>query len=172
MKARAIALAGMITSLQILTLALAYIIPTINLALLFAAALYPGILLRIGFNKKAAFTSFITSAALIIFLIQIPEIQVAFISFFGWYGFLHESTKKIKKIKQQIIRWLCFLLSAVLMYIAVTYFVSIQINYALWIIILAGLVAFTAMQFLYEFTVKGIVKKGKIKFIDGKITFK
>ena len=76
------------------------------------------------------------------------------------------------KIRQQLIRWAGFTAAAGLVYIAFTYIVPIEIEYALWIIALAGIAAFIAMQLLYEFTVRELIKVTKIRLYDGKIMFK
>ena len=172
MKPRTVATAGMLIALQVITLLIAYIVPTIKLALLFASSVYSGILIRIGFSKKAVTVSFFAASILTVFLIQIAEIQAAFIAFFGWYGLIHEATKNMGLIKKQAVRWLCFLASAALMYIGLTYIVPIQINYSIWIITLAFSAAFILMQFLYEFTVREFIIRTKIKLKDGKIVFK
>lgn len=171
MKAREIAIAGLLAALQVLTLLLAYVIPTIKLALLFAASVYPGVLLRIGVKKRAVFTSYISAAVLTVLLVQIPEIQAGFAVFFGWYGLLHESTKNIRPIKRQVLRWAGFLAAALAFYVAILYFVNIQFKYALWVMALLGAAAFVIMQFIYEFTVKEFIKASKISLSDGKITF-
>ena len=67
MKSRDIAIAGIVTALQIITLLISYIIPTIKLALLFAASVYPGVLLRIGVKRRTVASSFLASAALAVF---------------------------------------------------------------------------------------------------------
>jgi hypothetical protein len=172
MKSRDIAIAGIVTALQIITLLISYIIPTIKLALLFAASVYPGVLLRIGVKRRTVASSFLASAALAVFLVQVPEIQAGFIALFGWYAILHEGTKHMHKIRQQLIRWAGFIAAAGLVYIAFTYIVPIEIGYALWIIALAGIAAFIAMQLLYEFTVRELIKVTKIRLYDGKIMFK
>ncbi len=172
MKTKNIAISGLITALQVLTLSISYIIPTINLALLFAASLYPGILLRIGIGRKAVFVSVAASSVLTIFLIQIPVIQGGFIAFFGWYALIHQGTIKMGMAKKQLFRWAFFALSAGLMYLAVLFIFPVELKYALWIFVAAGIAAFVIMQALYEFTVRELIKKTKIKSIDGKITFK
>jgi hypothetical protein len=172
MKARELAIAGLLAALQILTLLLAYVIPTIKIALLFAASAYPGVLLRIGVKKRAVLVSYLSAAVLTVFLIQIPEIQAGFAVFFGWYGLLHEATKPMKPAIKQAVRWAGFLAAAALMYASVLYFVDIEFKYALWAMALLGAAAFVIMQFIYEFTVREFIKISKIGYLDGKITFK
>ncbi len=172
MKARDIALASILIALQIITLLISYIMPTIKLALLFAASVYPGVLLRIGVKRRTIVASFFASAALVVFLVQVPEIQAGFIALFGWYALLHESTKHMHKISQQLIRWTGFMLAAGGMYLAFTYIVPIEIGYALWIVALAGVAAFALMQILYELVVCEVIKFTKIRLINGKIKFK
>ncbi len=172
MKAHKLATAGLLTAIQIITLLIAYVVPTIKLALLFAVSLYPGILLHIGFDKKAVFASFAASAILLVFLIQIPELQGGFIAFFGWYALVHEGTKKMARIKKQLIRWALFAVSAGLMYLVVRFVFPLELKYELWIIAITGAVAFIAMQAIYELCVREIIRRTKIKSINGKITFK
>ena len=172
MRARDIALASILTALQIITLLISYVIPTIKLALLFAAALYPGVLLRIGVKRRTVTASFFASAALTVLLVQVPEIQAGFIALFGWYALLHEGTKHMHAIRRQLIRWAGFISAAGLAFIAFTYIVPIEITYALWAAALAGAAAFIVMQILYEFTVREFIKLSKIRLIDGKIKFK
>ena len=172
MKAREIAIAGLLIALQILTLLLAYVIPTIKLAVLFAASLYAGILLRIGIKKRVVLVSYLSSVILTIFLVQIPQIQVTFAAFFGWYGILHEATKSMRLLKQQAVRWAGFAASVAVLYFLITYIIHIELAYALWVMALLGAAAFAIMQLLYEFTVKEFIKISKIRFSEGKITFK
>ena len=172
MKARELATAGLLVALQVLTLLLAYVIPTIKLALLFAASVYTGVLLRISFKKQALLAAYIAAAVLAVLLIQIPEIQVGFAVFFGWYPLVHEVTKPLTPISRQAVRWAGFLLAAAAMYAAITFFIDIEFKYAMWIMALLGAAAFTAMQFLFELTVKEFIKITKICLNDGKITFK
>jgi hypothetical protein len=172
MKARNAALAGILISLQVITLLISYIIPTIKLALLFAASIYPGVLLRIGISRRTIAVSYLASAALVIFLVQVPEMQAGYALLFGWYALLHESTRQMPFAKQQLIRWAGFILSAGLFYLAVTYILAIETGYALWIIALAGAAAYVMMQAVYELVVREVIKLTKIRLFNGKIKFK
>jgi hypothetical protein len=172
MKARELAIAGLLVALQILTLLLAYVLPTIKLALLFAACLYSGVLLRIGIKYKVVLLAYVSSVVLTVFIIQIPQIQVTFAAFFGWYGILHEATKSKRRVKQQSLRWLGFATAAATLYVLITYVVHIELEYALWLMALLGAAAFIAMQLIYEFAVREFVKISKISYSDGRITFK
>ncbi len=162
----------MLIALQVLTLLIIYVIPTIKLALLFAVSLYSGILLRIGIKKNTIIISYIASCALIIFLIRIVDVSILFIIFFGIYGLVHESTKHYSILKKQLVRWGCFFISAALLYFAVTYIISIEIVYALWIYALICIATFVAMQILYEICVRELIRITRIKYIDEKIVFK
>jgi len=172
MKARDIAIAGILIALQVLTLLLVFVLPTIKLALLFAACVYPGILLRLGVKKSVILTSFVACATLVFLIVQIPEIQFAYVAFFGWYGLVHENTRNISMAKQQLIRWGCFSVSVGFLYTVFTYIITFQLEYALWLIALLGAVSFIVMQVFYELIIKEFIKISKIKLIDGKIVFK
>ena len=172
MKTRDIAITGILIALQILTLLIVYLLPTIKLTLLVAVSLYSGILLRIGVKKKAVLVAYIAASILMILLIQVPQIQIAFIAFFGWYGLMHESTRNMPLLKKQLIRWAGFFVSMTVLYLIIRFVVPIELNYALWIIALAGTLAFLAFQFAFEIVVKEFIKMTHINFFNGKITFR
>ncbi len=169
---RSLAFAGIIIALQVITLLIIYVIPTIKFALLFAVSLYIGIIIRIGIKKKVAVISYIASSLLVLFLIRIADIIILYIAFFGWYGIVHESTKHFNFFKKQLIRWICFLISAILLYLAVTFIISFNIIYALWIYSLAGIAVFILLQILYELCIREIIKLTGIKIINDKLIFK
>lgn len=172
MKSREIALSGIVISLQVITLLIIYVVPTIKLALLFASSLYLGVLLRLGVKKTTGILSFVVSSALILFLVHVVDITVMYIAFFGWYGIVHESTKHLKMSTKQIIRWVCFILSAALLYVGVTYFIKIDLKYALYLYAIFGVLAFAVMQVLYELCTRELIRLTGIRIVNGKITFK
>ena len=172
MKTRDITFASMLVALQVITLLIIYVIPTIKLALLFAVSLYSGILLRIGVKKTTIIISYIVSSALILFLIRIVDVTALYIVFFGWYGLVHQETIHIGSFKKQIIRWISFIAAAAVLYFAFTYLVSFEIAYALWIYALIGIGAFIIMQILYELCVKEVIILTGIKYTNDKIIFK
>ncbi len=172
MKTRDITIAGILIALQVITLLLIYVIPTIKLALLFAVSLYSGILLRVGVKRITIFLSYIATAALILILINIVDITALFIVFFGWYSLLHEGTRKVSSIKKQIVRWVGFIASFAILYFAFTLLITFEIAYALWIYALAGVVAFIALQILYEMCVKEFIRMSGIRYEKGVIIFR
>jgi hypothetical protein len=172
MKTRDITLMGILIALQVVTLFIVYVIPTIKFALLFASSLYIGIMLRIGIKRITVLISYIASCLLIVFLIQITDITAFFIAFFGWYGILHEATGNLGKVKKQIYRWLGFLLSGALLYLAFTYLISIPIERSIFLYGIVAAVLFMAMQIFYELCITELVKITGIKIIDDKIIFK
>lgn len=172
MKTREIALAGIIIALQVVTLLVIYIVPTIKLALLFASSVYLGVMLRIGTHKTTGIITYIASSVLILLLIHVVEIKALYIAFFGWYGIVHESTKHHKMLKKQIIRWISFILAGVLLYLAFTFFIKIELQYALYLYAIFAVIGFAVMQVIYELFIREIIRLTGLRIIDGKLVFK
>lgn len=173
MKSREIAIAGLLIALQLTTLLLVFIIPTIKLSLLVAVSLYSGVLLRVGVNNKTILISYITTSILSVFmLISVPQILIAYIAFFGSYSLIHEISKNMPLVKKQLIRWGAFIVSMTIMYIIINFIVPIELNYALSLIAVIAVVAFIIYQLFYEFIIKEFIKMTKMKYIGGKITFR
>lgn len=172
MKTRDIAIAGLLSALQVLTLFIVYLLPTVKITLLITVSVYSGILLRLGVKNRTILTAYITAAILTVLLIQVPQIQIAYIAFFGWYGLMHDATKNMPKLKKQLIRWGGFLIAMSALYLIIRFIVPIELNYALWIIAIAGIVAFIIFQIAYEIVVKEFIKMTHINYSNGKITFR
>jgi hypothetical protein len=172
MKTREIALAGIIIALQVITLLIVYIFPTIKLALLFASSLYLGVILRLGIHKSIGIITYIASSALILLFVHVVEIKALYIAFFGWYGIIYESTNHLKTLPKQAFRWLSFILACAILYFAVTFLIKIDLQYALYLYAIFGVIGFVAMQVLYELCIKEIIRLTGIRIIEGKIVFK
>lgn len=106
-KASNIAKGGLFTGLSVIFIYLSSIMPTNKLALLAAASfIIPISILTIGI--KMTFVEYLAVSILGLFLIPSKGIALAYILFFGLYGFVKLYTEKIRKAPLEVILKLLF----------------------------------------------------------------
>ncbi|MFI3326388.1 MAG: hypothetical protein R3Y35_09470 [Clostridia bacterium] len=157
-----IAFSGIISSLAVVVMLFAGLIPIASLALpAIAGCLFIPVVVEIG--EKWGYACFLVTAVLSFFLTADKEAFVIFILFFGYYPILYSSFCKIKsKFLAYLLKLIIFNIAAVLDYLVTTFILgipqeSIEVlgQYTLLVVLILANVVFV----VFDYALKGVVRE-------------
>ena len=159
LKAKDLALGGILTSLTVIVLFINILIPINTFAILTISSCFVPIAI-IRSNVRVGIFVYIASSIIGFFLVPL-DIMIPFILYFGIYGLVKFYIEKLRNIPLEILLKLSFSnIMLILGYILFTKFIApINLNIPIWILIILAQIAFLIFDYALTLIITFYISK-------------